>query len=559
MKSLKKILALVLALVLALSVVACGKPADTPVVDEPSTETETPSTETEEVKEEEPFTIIISVGAGAGAQEGWEAVEKAYEALHPNADIIVDLKPGDGYAEWARTVAADYTANGAPDILTINQIPPEYRDEGEVINWEEYMYDVNPYDKEGKLWKECINYELQSKSAIDNSFDCLNLCSLQVCWFYNADIFKEVGVEAPENWDEFVEVCEKIYDAGYQPISIEGDYNSFYAWRMGWLSRMFTDQAYRWIQNVRRSQPGDYTYDPDKDDKWAFDPTNPFNDYSDYVTTNPVRQWAALYDGTISADTEGNKAVWENFKKVFPKYAGGDAFFGCTDAYSAFYQGKAAMMVDISNFAITYQNNIKKMQAGEEVVVSGEEALEGIQVFELGTFRQPSMTNESGKYGPDELFQAPARTLEGPNGFLGAFNKNAEQTAHVVDFLMFYTSAEGHTIYMNEYLANGGVPAGPALVYGVEYPEEIAAAFESNEFYGDVKCCLVSRGLADQPESTRAYYDLACQVLQDKITVDEYVEKMAAQHLQYFEQALPADISISDFANPANEPTGQDG
>ena len=35
MKSLKKILALVLALVLALSVVACGKPADTPVVDEP--------------------------------------------------------------------------------------------------------------------------------------------------------------------------------------------------------------------------------------------------------------------------------------------------------------------------------------------------------------------------------------------------------------------------------------------------------------------------------------------------------------------------------------------
>ena len=554
MKSLKKILALVLALVLSLSVVACGKPADTPVVDEPATN-DTPSTETEEVEEEEPYTITISVSAGTGVQEGWDAVAAAYEALHPNADIVVDLKPGEGYPDWVNTVATDIQADGVPDIVTVNTIADRT---DKTINWNEYMEDVNPYDPQGRAWKDCFNYDAQTKSAEDNSFDNISLNSVQVIWFYNKDMFAEVGVEAPKTWDEMVEVCEKLYAADYQPISIEGDYKSFYEMRMGWLCRNYIDQTNRSDLLIFRSQPGDYTYDPDKDDSWEIDYEDPYNDYPEKVTRNDVRKWAAIYDGTLSANTPGHKAMWDNFCKVFPKYAGEDAFYGCTDCLPAFYQGKAGMIVNTGGFAVSFARDQKKLAAGG-TIGEGEDAIEGAQQFALGSFPMPSMTNESGKWGADELFQSPARSIEVATGFLGAFNKNAVQTAHVVDFMMFYVSSVGYSAYANAALEAGWAPDGAPLVYDCTYPEDITAALSSMDFIGNGQNADFARGLSDNPESTRAFYDLALQCLKGKITTQEYVEKQAAQHMQYFEAALPSSIAISDFANPANEPVGQEG
>ena len=37
--------------------------------------------------------------------------------------------------------------------------------------------------------------------------------------FYNTEIFDEVGVEVPTTYDELLDVCQKIKDAGYTPIS----------------------------------------------------------------------------------------------------------------------------------------------------------------------------------------------------------------------------------------------------------------------------------------------------------------------------------------------------
>ncbi len=37
--------------------------------------------------------------------------------------------------------------------------------------------------------------------------------------YYNKDIFNEVGVQAPKNWDEFLLVCAQLQDAGYIPVA----------------------------------------------------------------------------------------------------------------------------------------------------------------------------------------------------------------------------------------------------------------------------------------------------------------------------------------------------
>lgn len=544
MKSLKKILALVLVLAMAISVVACSKTETTPADSSSAVESTT-----EETTEATPYTITISTQTGDGVQEGYEALAAAYNKYHPEATIVIDLKPGDGYSDWVKTVAADYQTTDV-DLVAINLVSE--RQDGMSIDWNEYMEEVNPYDADGKIWKETFGYESQIKN-VDGSFDSLSLQSVQVVWFYNADIFAEVGVEAPTTWDELVAVCEKLDAAGYQPIAIEGDYNSFYAMRMGWLSQIYADQTTRTQLDVTRAQPGDYCYDEDIDGSFKLDVTDPWNDDAAYVTINPVRFWAAVADGTLSADTVGTRTVWENFKKVFPQYAGGDAFFGTTDCMPAFYQGKAAMTVHVGGFAVSFANDMKKLAAGEEIT-SNDAAIEGVKSFTLGMFNMPSMEGEG--------IEAPARTIEVPNGFLGAFSKNAEHDAQVVDFVKFYSSAEGMGAFMGAAIPAGYAPAGPSLVYGVEYPEEIAAAFDGATFIGNCqkqKCAAFARGLADNQESTRAFYDLACQCLKGEITVDQYAEGMAKQHMQYLEAAMGDDISMADLQNPANEPTGNEG
>ncbi|MDO5423912.1 MAG: ABC transporter substrate-binding protein [Eubacteriales bacterium] len=44
-------------------------------------------------------------------------------------------------------------------------------------------------------------------------------------FFYNKAIFEEAGVEAvPTTWDEFLDTCQKIQDAGYTPITCDDAY-----------------------------------------------------------------------------------------------------------------------------------------------------------------------------------------------------------------------------------------------------------------------------------------------------------------------------------------------
>jgi raffinose/stachyose/melibiose transport system substrate-binding protein len=47
-------------------------------------------------------------------------------------------------------------------------------------------------------------------------------------FFYNKDIFAEAGVTAPpENWASFLEVCEKVKNAGYYPTTIDDAYMDY--------------------------------------------------------------------------------------------------------------------------------------------------------------------------------------------------------------------------------------------------------------------------------------------------------------------------------------------
>ncbi len=519
----------------------------TPVEDGAVTDSETDTEAVDDIVRE--GTITINTQAQPGATEAWQAVADAYMKKYPDVKVVVDLKPVEGYGEWVQNIYN--TENPTTDIVNINLAGSAAV--GKSINYLEYADKDSPYSD--GVWTDQFNYSMQVRDLARGEWTALSLESVQVVWLYNKQIFEEVGVEPPTTWNELVEVSEKIEKAGYQAISVPGTFDSFWANQMGWLSQIYADQTTRSMINEFRAQKGDYCYDPDVDGIWEYDPADPYNDDSWKVNYNAVRAFKAVKDGVYNVD-EGMKTVWENFAKVFPKYSGGDAFFGTKDPIPLFYQGKAAMIVDGAWRLVVFKNDMAKVSAGEEVTGT-EGKIEGIKNFELGTFNMPSMEGAG--------IEAPARTIEVANGFIGAIKKDKAHDDLVVDFLMYLSSVEGYTEWLNAGLAAEMVPNGPSLVYNVELPAELKDAYSSLSFIGNAQkgySQMLARGMAgsagDIQESYRAFYDYSYDYLNGNITVDDWVKKHQENVNTYLPTAMETSgISEKDLENPQNAPTGQ--
>lgn len=79
---------------------------------------------------------------------------------------------------------------------------------------------------------EAVDYASLSNTALtsavtgwaDGSLACLPYQPYISGIFYNKAIFEEVGVEEPTTWEEFLEVCQAIKDAGYTPLTLDDAY-----------------------------------------------------------------------------------------------------------------------------------------------------------------------------------------------------------------------------------------------------------------------------------------------------------------------------------------------
>lgn len=555
----RRLIALLFAVLMTVAVfTACGQTTAPAATNQPTdaeksaapTEaaTQAPAEEPTEAPDTLSGTITINTQAGPGAKEAWDAVAKGYMAIHKNVNVVVDLKPSEGYAEWIQGMFG--TADPTADIVAINLAGPAAT--GKSINFMEYANLTSPYSS--GVWTDQFNYEMQTKDLARNEWNNLSLESVQVLWCYNKDIFDEVGVQPPKTWDDLAAVCQKLLDAGYQPLAVPGDFNSFWAMQMGWLAQIYADQTTRSMLDVYKAQKGDYNYDPDMDGVFKLDITDPFNDDAWEVNQNPVRAFKAIKDGVYKPDSDGMKTVWTNLAKVFPKYAGGDAFFGTKDGLPLFYQGKAAMYIDGAWRLANFKRDMDLLNAGKDVVGSDQAKIEGVKQFKLGTFNMPSMAGSG--------IEAPARTIEVAVGFLGAVKKDKAHDDLVMDFLMYYSSAQGYSQYMSGGLEAGWTPNGPALVNGVTLPAEYADLFKDLQFIGNCQKGygqMMARGApGDVQQSLRDWYDYSQKFLSGKITIEDWAAQHKANVTKYFSDSLAAaKINATDLDNPQNAPTGK--
>ncbi|MBP2110604.1 ABC transporter substrate-binding protein [Paenibacillus silagei] len=518
-------------------------------------------------KSPEPGTAAPEPGASAGPQPSsakwqgeiqislpnasasvWNAVAQAYMAINPGVKVKVDHKPQEGYKEWLN---AQFAA-GTPevDLITNNEILNLAGDK-KFVDYYPYFDKNNPYT--GKDWKDsfdlgAMGINLDGIGVEDHLWN-LNFESVQIVWVYNKEIFRQAGVtETPKTFSDLTAAFDKIKAAGYIPLGLAGDSNSMWSSTAGWLVRIYADQYMRDFVNITRSQPQDYTFLPEVDDKWAFEPKDPYNDSNSKVTKNPLRAWKAIKDKSGPFKVAGNPA-WaaysENLKKLFSYTP--DGFFGVKDtqAYQLFLTGKAATMLSTPG---SYWKLPKDFSDEEKTGAQG-----GVKPFEYGFFNMPSME------GPQ--VQGAARTIQIPVGSYGIVNKSAEQNALNMDFMMFLTSPEGYKVYVEaiQKSPDASLDGAPALK-DITLPDEMTAAFAdfapigNTEGY-DSAANVLARGLWDYQPSIQDWVGSVQKYFAGKISTDQYLNELQANIDKYFDVALKErKMERSDLDTPEKRP-----
>jgi hypothetical protein len=97
-----------------------------------------------------------------------------------------------------------------------------------------YLEQPNPFVAPGApgsgQWWDLFKYQAISrgKAAPDGKMYCITLDMIETGVFYNKDVFRSLGLHEPKDWDEFLNIQQKLKDAGYIPLLT--DYQQITDW-----------------------------------------------------------------------------------------------------------------------------------------------------------------------------------------------------------------------------------------------------------------------------------------------------------------------------------------
>lgn len=221
----------------------------------------------------------------------------------PNVTLEVTKLPDDNYYTSLKTKLA---SGECPDIILTQ---PMYAGQNSCYSMAEagYLVPLNDLDcMQGRQDLASVTYNGDILVAV-------NSISILGC-YYNKDMFAQVGIESePQTWDEFLEACQKLQDAGIQPI-VMGDKDQ-YVLQFG-LYQLAANEI--------------YSQNPDYDTQLRSGETK-FTDEGTWDTV--LEMYKTLYD-----------------KKYID--ASQSLGYGASQAITDFIDGKAAMTFD-GSFNIT--------------------------------------------------------------------------------------------------------------------------------------------------------------------------------------------------------------
>ncbi len=150
-----------------------------------------------------------------------------YEGQYHVTPITTSLE------EYYTQLNALVDAGQTPDVFIVSPGPnlTDYVAPGVAAPLDEYL--------EADGWKDTFSSDaVFAQQTYDGKIYAVPLNIAAACVFYNKDIFAEAGVEVPTTYDELLDVCAKIKEAGYTPITISAGT----AWCLSMLAGYLCDR-----------------------------------------------------------------------------------------------------------------------------------------------------------------------------------------------------------------------------------------------------------------------------------------------------------------------------
>jgi len=154
----------------------------------------------------------------------YHEILQQWNDAHPNIDLKYEVIGGASVPERFTWIKTHMLAGTLPDVVMIYFPSDDFRDPDLVYDLASDLDQPSPYS-DNATWRDDFPQDavLLNEWAGPNGENFFVGPTLSgdtgvTSFLYNKDIFDEVGVEPPTTWAEFMDIQQKIKDAGYTPF-----------------------------------------------------------------------------------------------------------------------------------------------------------------------------------------------------------------------------------------------------------------------------------------------------------------------------------------------------
>ncbi len=427
---------------------------------------------------------------------GWEAVAKAYMDIQPGVYVTIDKNQSSAsYTENLKN--ALNSSNSDWDIVQGNYQNSLITSKG--VNMYTYVSQKNAYagkgaNGKGVYWDEVLSKDAYQtdKSGSNSSVYILNSEFLSTGWFVQEEAFNkavELGyknadgkAEMPVQWDDVISLSSYMQQAGYtNPLGIAGNAESIGSSQFAWLFRVYGDQYYRELTPLLMAQEGDYNYDEDV--KFTLNDTDTQPESKSSYVVSAGRLMNLILDKTSENYNGPTSARYKEFIGQLAKmknYIGKDfSALSLDQVRSQFqYQSQGAaspqILLDYSGYYLTH---------------TADATSKGTVSY----FDYPYMTGENVNFHF-------VRDVGGNGGYLSIVDHGKEQNDLNLDFIKFFMSPYGQSVYYGALQKNSVAPDGLSTVRNGQGKTIFAVPTAWESFFANET--LTYNGLCDMSQFT---------------------------------------------------------
>ena len=138
--------------------------------------------------------------------EALEAVAADFNEIYP--EVTVNYTKVDDYTNMLSTIVS---GDDKPEIVMFD-VNGYYKDKSEIVTQLLDLSDIG-------LNTDVLDGDLSVCSSVDGKFCVLNWGNKTTGFVVNKTLLGELGLEIPQNHEEFIKVCSALTDKGYTPIA----------------------------------------------------------------------------------------------------------------------------------------------------------------------------------------------------------------------------------------------------------------------------------------------------------------------------------------------------